>query len=150
MATYPNIMGEDKHEVVQYKVDVNHFFYLDPTHTSIQNMFFMESTMSLKDNIWDFFDFSEYEVVIPEHSNVSEASRWIPPSRPVHERTYVEIFLRQDELKRLYKREEYDLLTYLGDLGGLLDLIMLMGVSLSSPFVLRMLHAALIKKSYLI
>ena len=150
MATYPNIMGEDKNEVVQYKVDSNHFFHLDPTHTYVQNMFFMKSMMRLKDNIWDFFDFTEYEVAIPEHGNVSEVSKWIPPSLPVHERSYVQIYLRQDELKRFYKREEYDVLTYLGDLGGLLDLIILMGVALSSPFVLRMLHAALIKKSYLI
>lgn len=49
---------------------------------------------------------------------------------------------------RLYKREEYDVLTYLSDLGGLLDVILLLGVFLSSPFVARLFHAALVKKTY--
>ena len=40
------------------------------------------------------------------------------------------------------------MLTYLSDLGGLLDIIILGGVTLSSPFVLRLFHAALVKKTY--
>ena len=40
------------------------------------------------------------------------------------------------------------MLTYLGDLGGLMDIIILIGVSLSSPFVARLFHAALVKKTY--
>ena len=63
---------------------------------------------------------------------------WIDPATPLSERRYVSIYLRQDENVRRYKREEYDILTFLGDLGGLLDIILLAGVAISSPFVVRL------------
>ena len=70
------------------------------------------------------------------------------PNLQKSEREYVTFYLRQDEQKRLYKREEYDILTYLGDMGGLLDIILLFGVFLSSKFVNRLFHAALVKQTY--
>ena len=39
-------------------------------------------------------------------------------------------------------------MTYLGDLGGLLDFIMYFGFTLSSLFVSRLFHAALVKQAY--
>ena len=48
----------------------------------------------------------------------------------------------------LYKREEYDLLTYFGDLGGLLSSLLFFGWAISSKFVMRLFHAALVKKIY--
>ena len=58
------------------------------------NMFFMESTMRMKDNIWDFFEFYEYEIKIPEQGQASKVPKWIPPTTPVSERSYVSIYLR--------------------------------------------------------
>ena len=40
------------------------------------------------------------------------------------------------------------MLTYLGDLGGLLDIVMLLGWAISSIFVSRLLQAALVKQVY--
>ena len=122
--------------------------YLDPGHTQTMNIFFMESTLTLKDQIWDIFEFTEYDVNIAEHSRSSRAPKWMSPNLQKSEREYVTFYLRQDEQKRLYKREEYDILTYLGDMGGLLDIILLFGVFLSSKFVNRLFHAALVKQTY--
>lgn len=102
----------------------------------------------MKDNIWDIFEFTEYEVQIPEQSRSLKNPEWIPSSTPVSERSYVSIYLRQDDQKRLYKREEYDALTFLSDLGGLLEILLLLGMLLSSSFVMRLFYAALVKKTY--
>ena len=40
------------------------------------------------------------------------------------------------------------MLTYFGDLGGLLDFVMLFGWAISSVFVSRLLQAALVKQVY--
>ena len=40
------------------------------------------------------------------------------------------------------------MLTYFGDMGGLLDFVVMVGLSLSSVFVARLFQAALVKNSY--
>ena len=52
---------------MQYKQDLTHFYYIDPTHMQMTNMFFMESIISLKDNIWDVFDVTERDKGMFEH-----------------------------------------------------------------------------------
>ena len=75
-------------------------------------------------------------------------SKWIPPSTAVADRKYLKIYFRQAAEARVYKREEYDLLTYFGDLGGLLDFVAMIGWALSTIFVTRLFAAALIKQAY--
>ena len=48
----------------------------------------------------------------------------------------------------LYVREDYSLLVYLGDIGGLLDVVLVLGWVLSHKVVLRLLHGALVGKVY--
>ena len=69
----------------------------------------------------------------------------MPPSKAVQDRLYISIYLRQDEMQKIYKREEYDLLTYLGDMGGLLDIILVVGAAISSSVVSRLFFASLVK-----
>ena len=64
----PNIAGDNPDEMIMYLTDVSHFYYLDPTHVQTNNIFLMESTVRLNDNIWDIFEFSEYELEIIEYS----------------------------------------------------------------------------------
>ena len=95
LEAYPNILGSNKDEVVRYREDsTNHFAYLDPTSTQTMNIFFMESTLSLKDNIWDIFEAAEYEVSIVEYSHTTRNSKWMPNSTPVSERVYATFYLR--------------------------------------------------------
>ena len=108
----------------------------------------MESTIRLKDNRWDIFEFTEKDLSIYEHSISQEKLYWIPESSPIEDRELVKLYFRQDSSTKLYKREEYDLLTYFGDLGGLLEFALLFGWTISSVFVSRLLQAALVKQAY--
>ena len=80
--------------MIRYSEDTNHFVYLDPTHTQAMNIYFMGSTLQLKDNIWDIFDFSEYEMNIAEHSHTSNNIKWMSPNKTLSERKYVKVYLR--------------------------------------------------------
>ena len=57
--------------------------------------------------------------------------------------------LRQDpHITMFYKREEYGLLSYVGDMGGLLSALDFLGYALTSVLVSRLLRAALVKRMY--
>ena len=51
-------------------------------------------------------------------------------------------------VKHQYKREEYDILTFFGDIGGLTDCIIVFGWVLSSALVSRLFQAALVQSVY--
>ena len=56
--------------------------------------------------------------------------------------------MRADDEHRLYKRKMDDILTYLGDLGGLIDAMYLLGYSLTSVLASKLFRAALIGHVY--
>ena len=62
LQTYPNILGEDDSEYFTQVTDESMFYYLDPTHRQMINVYFMESVLNLKDKIWDIFEFYEKEI----------------------------------------------------------------------------------------
>ena len=66
----------------------------------------------------------------------------------VSKRRYLSVFLRADNSSFIYKRISYDVLTYLGDLGGLLDAVLMFGFLLTSFFASKLFTAALINKFY--
>lgn len=79
LSPIPNILGENKEDLLAYQLDLTHFIYLDPTHTQETNIFFMESTISLMDSIADIFKLTEREVPIFEHSWSQKLTKWISP-----------------------------------------------------------------------
>ena len=62
---------------------------------------------------------------------------WIPGDLPVKDRKYLAVFIRADQVERIFKLEAYDILSFLGDLGGLLDITLLFGSFLSSALAFR-------------
>ena len=145
---YPSLLGDETETVVSYSQDFTYFKVLDPGNTQSSNVFFMESIINLKDNILDIFDTEEFDVPIFEVSKRVDYSSVIPHNSRLAKREYISIFFRADSENRFYKREGYDLLTFLGDLGGLFDICMIMGMSLTSIFAGRMFTAALIRSAY--
>ena len=145
---YPSLLGDETETVVSYSQDFTYFKVLDPGKTQSSNVFFMESIINLKDNILDIFDTEEFDVPIFEVSKRVEYSSVIPQDSRLAKREYISIFFRADSENRFYKREGYDLLTFLGDLGGLFDICMIMGMTLTSIFAGRMFTAALIRSAY--
>ena len=47
-----------------------------------------------------------------------------------------------------YKREEYDMLSYFGDLGGLYSIVMGFGWVISVALISRLFQAAIVEKTY--
>ena len=45
--------------------------------------------------------------------------KWMAPETETRDKEYLSLQLRAHQKKRLYKREEYDVLSYFGELGGL-------------------------------
>ena len=54
------------------------------------------------------------------------------------------IYLRADTTSNVYKREGYDILSYLGDLGGLLDIVLVIGSALAGFLTSKKFTADLI------
>ena len=93
---FPSILGEDRTKVIDYSQDLTHYYHLDPTHEQTSNLYFMESTIRLKDNVWDFFEFTERDQLMYEHSYSQHHMKWMPLETPNADRKYVSIYLRQD------------------------------------------------------
>ena len=83
----------------------------------------MNSEISVKDNAFDILDKMEYSVIeediSEEHYTVVDSDR--------ADRSYVEINMLASSIKRVYKREVENVLTNLGDLGGLLVVLLIVG-----------------------
>ena len=59
-------------------------------------------------------------------------SKSISDKVQIQNKEYVNIYLRSDSESNFYKKESYDFLQYLGDLGGLIDIVLLLGTFLTS------------------
>ena len=111
-------------------------------------MFFKSSIITMKNDIWDFFDIYEKEIPFVEASNRVDYYNLIPEDTAVADREYMSIFFRADSENRIYKLEGYDILTFLGDIGGLFDIIIVLGMGITSMFAGQLFMAALISDSY--
>ena len=87
----------------------------------------MQSEIAFKDNVFDFYDLTEDDLTIIEEHRRYEHYKLITGSQKDDLVTYIQVNLRAAGITRLYKREGYDVLTYLGDLGGLLDVLLIIG-----------------------
>ena len=108
----------------------------------------MENTIRLKEKVWDIYDFTEKDVQIFEHHNSQHIPQYIPPSTLQKDREYVTLYLRPVASSKLYQREEYDLLTYFGEMGGLIEFFVFFGWIITHFFVSRLLLADLVKQVY--
>ena len=112
------------------------------------NIYFLESTLNLLDEWWDIFEFTEYNLHLYEQSKSKQIHRFIPSETNPQDREYISVYFRADDTKRRYKREEYDILAYFGDLGGLFGIIMIFGHSISAALVTRLFQAAMVESTY--
>lgn len=69
-------------------------------------------------------------------------------SVPLSEKEFVRIYLRAADSSLFYKREKYDLLDYLGDLGGLKEIVFFIGFLITNQVVHRLLMAHLVATTY--
>ena len=107
-------------------------------------MHISKSNLRLKDNIFDIYDQVEKLVPLFEPKQRIDYFKPIYSDSPLAGRTYIAIYFRAENSKNFYTREGYDLLTFLGDLGGLFDVIFLVGASMTSVFAGNMMKIAMI------
>ena len=74
--------------------DTNQYYNIDPNYRQQTNIYFMESTINTKDNIWDIFEFSEKDTPIFEHYISQNINEGIPNTTPVKDKKYVSIYFR--------------------------------------------------------
>ena len=126
----PNIMGRKQDKGILYSLDNSNYYYFDPEHRISKDIYFLESNLNLLDEWIDIFELTEYDLTLYEQSYVKQHNRYIPKETALADREYISIYLRADDTQRNYKREEYDVLTYFGDLGGLFDFILMFSLKL--------------------
>ena len=57
-------------------------------------------------------------------------------------------YLRIDDKMRNYSREAEKFLAFLGDIGGLFEIVSAIGFLFTAPFVMRSMNAAMINEVY--
>ena len=120
--------------------------HIDPRVSQKTDLYLMTSSVSVKDGIYDILDLSQVEYTVIEEQMRQDHYSLIDPIEETS--SLIEISLRLSTMKRVYKREVDDVLTYLGDLGGLLDVLLVMGQILTSLVAHKLFTAALIGKLY--
>ena len=147
LMAHPSLVANDQ-KAITYSTALTYFRFIDPTTTQNSNKFFMNSTVNFKGSIFDPFDVDENEWNFYEESRQMDYTKKIKESEPLAERRYVQIFLRAEDENRQYKREDYEVLAFLGDLGGLMDVVYLFGSALTHIFASKLFMAALVGQAY--
>ena len=148
--SYPNLLSENKMEPILFEQDMNTYFYLDKHVQQISNIFFMNSTITLEDSVVDFFDVEERDLELFEIDSVQQVHRIAFDSQPLADRNLISIYLRTANTKRAYKREEYELLEYVGELGGIRDIVILFVSFFTTNVIKRIYYAAMVAKTFAI
>ena len=132
----PDIFSKNRETLVNYSIDDTAYFRIGPLIRNVHTRFFYESEINLRDFAFDIFNFyDDYIVKFFEVSFKSDETRQLRNDDLPENKEYLSIYLRAESMSKLYKREDYQILDYLGDLGGLLDFVLVFCWALSHAFV---------------
>jgi len=149
MNSYVDLDELNRTEMIKYEVEAKYFMALDPQVSKTSDIFFMKSLIDLDDSIFKIF-FAEEVFSILEQINNYNYFRGIAPNTKRADKWYGSYYLRLDGNQRAYSRQTYSMLEYLSDMGGIVDILNVLGVALCAPFLSKMLTGALIKSVYYI
>ena len=101
--------------------------------------------MELEDKWYDLYEANEQEIEIyQEYERYDFLQHYDFEMTPRPDQEYVNVYIRAGSQMNFYKREGYDLLTYLGDLGGLFDIVFILGSIITSFLTTKLFTATLI------
>ena len=108
--------------MIGYSHDSSVLMVIDTRQIKKTNILLTQSKVVLDDSPWKMFSVFEKEFNIFEQKRV--ISYDIPDWQkkegvPLKNREYASIYLRSEDSTRVYTRRTYDLLGFLGDIGGL-------------------------------
>ena len=95
----PNLLGEEKDQTILYETDMSTFFYVEPRLYQTENIYLMESTISLEDQIWDLIEYEEKNKSITQVESKQQVVRFSEPDVPLAESNFVSFFLRAASIK---------------------------------------------------
>ena len=107
---------------MKYSMDPSLLIVLDTKQLRKLNLFFTESSVLLDDSPLKMFELFEKEFSIFEYRRMYsyDVPDWqTKDGVSLKDREYASIYLRSENSTRVYTRRTYDLLGYLGDLGGI-------------------------------
>ena len=117
---------------------------LDSAREQKLNLFYTKSSLTLDDSPWKLFEIFKNTRPFFEYMRFYKYEEKKDPTEPVSDKTFYKIYLRADATSRHYRRETYSLLEYLGDLGGLIDIIFIMTGAFVATIIERQFNAAIL------
>ena len=102
----------------------------------------------LEDDIYAIFDKNAKVIDMYERADLREYYDLKPEGIPWDEYSYFNLYFRADVSRNIYRRENYDILTFLGDMGGLLDILLAIGWTFTSFLTSRLVMAELVRNVY--
>ena len=66
MKAFPDLFSADKEEPITYRSDFDTFHTIEPKLHKEENIYYMESSIGLEDNIWDIFKLDKQQVSLFE------------------------------------------------------------------------------------
>ncbi len=121
---------------------------LDSARRQKLNLYYARSTLTLDDNPWKLFEVFKLMKPFFEYMRHYKYEEKPSPGESVADKEFYKIYLRADTTSRHYRRETYSLLEYLGDLGGLIDIIFIMCAAFVGTIIDRQFNAAMVGQTF--
>ena len=63
-------------DVVNHSNNMRYYYHFDPFQTKIEDFYFTETTLRLRQNWIDLFEFTEREIMILEQDEIVKNQKW--------------------------------------------------------------------------
>ena len=127
----------DQDAVLKKQQDNVNLLVLDSTRVQKLNLFYTQSSLTLDDSPWKLFEIFKTTVPFFEYVRYYKYEERADSAEATSEKAFYKIYLRADTSSRHYRRETYSMLEYLGDLGGLIDIIFIMTAAFVTSIIER-------------
>ena len=118
---------------LEWGIDSHNSMQIDRFKSQKQDIFVSQSDVYFE-NKWSLVETDRPSIPFPEYSASSPMIESIKQGDK-DKTIYSSMYFRAASLKRQYSMEPYKILTLLGDMGGLLDIIMAFGVMITITLV---------------
>lgn len=107
-----------------------------------------KSTLTLDDSPWKLGEWFQKKIPFFEFMRFYKYYLKHDQETPYAERNYYSVYFRADNNSREYRRETYSLLEYFGDLGGLIDMLLILFTFFVNQLIERQFNAAILGKTF--
>ena len=97
---------------------------------------------------WAVFENGSAGRYFVDYQTATPIEKSFEPVEPGDAKFYSKVFFRAASKRRVYETDQYKVLSLLGDLGGLLDILMAIGVLITIGYVKRQFSRSLLGDAY--